>query len=434
MKRRSDERCRSTAVVCSLFALLAAIVKILSMWRPASIGVTALYLMATPRACAETARSWMDQGLQQMEQARYESAVEAFRRTLELDPTLALAQYDLGVCYFALGQFDNARRAFQESQRFNPADRFTAYYLARLDLLEDRVDEAIRRFEMLGKTGHVADEFYYLGAAYFRKGNFESAVRNLQKAAVINRGDYRIPFLLARAYRKLGRESDAEREYARSAKLRAADQQMARDILACNTALDSLPLASAMAECRKGSDGTDPVRLVNLGVALGQRGFYEAAVDSLVKAARLNPEDYEPHFNLGLTYFRLKQYAKAREPLETAVSLRPEAFDAVALLGSALFALGDDYGALPHLRQAHTLRPSDAKVGSLLFQQLTIIAQHLRGEKKYGEAISSLEEALRLKPDSADLHSEVAEIAAAIGDSSKAKRERALVEYYNKRP
>jgi Flp pilus assembly protein TadD len=376
----------------------------------------------------------MDQGLQHLEQARYEQAIEAFRRTLEIDPTFALAQYDLGVCYFALGQFDDARLAFQESQRLSPADRFTAYYRARLDLLEDRVDEAIRGFEALTNQGHVADEFYYLGSAHFRKGNFKAAVRNLQDAAAINPADYRIPFLLARAYQKLGREAEAEWEYARSAKLRAADRETARDILACNTSLDTLPLALAIAECRKDLYGTDPVKLVNLGVALGQRGFYEPAVDPLVKAARLNPEDYEPHFNLGLTYFRVKQYAKARGPLETAVSLRPEVFDAVALLGSALFALGDDYGALPHLRHAHALRPGDAKVGTLLFQELTIIAQHLRGEKKYGEAVSLLEEALSLKPNSTELHSEVAELATAMGDFSKAEREKALVEYYKKSP
>jgi Flp pilus assembly protein TadD len=404
------------------------------MARLVAVTVMILFLIAVPRVYAETAQSWMDQGLQHLEQARHALAIQAFRHALELDPALVLAQYDLGVCYFALGQFDDALGAFREAQRLNPADRFTAYYLARLDLIEGRVEEAIHGFEALTRNGHVADEYYYLGSAYFRQGDFQAAVQNLHQAAAANPDDYRVPFLLARAYKKLGRETGANREFARSVKLRAANQQTARDLLACNTALDALPPASAIAECRKSLYGTDPVKLVNLGVALGRRRFYEAAIDPFVKAVRLNPEDYEPHFNLGLTYFRLKQYAHARQPLETAASLRPEAFDAVALLGSALFALGDDYSALPHLRHAHTLRPDDAKVSSLLFQELTIIAQHLREEGKYREAISSLEEALRLKPDSARLHSEVAELAAATGDASKAAREKALVEHYEKNP
>jgi Flp pilus assembly protein TadD len=404
------------------------------MARPVSAALVALCLIAAPGVCAESATSWMDQGLQHLKQARYEQAIEAFRRALKLDPALVLAQYDLGVCYFALGQFDDAQRAFRESQLLNPSDRYTAYYLARLDLIQDRVGDAIRGFEALTSNGQVADAYYYLGSAYFRQGNFQSAVQSLQKAAAVNTGDYRIPFLLARAYKKLGREAAADREFTRSAKLRAADQLTARELLACNTALDTLPPASALAECRKSLYGTDPVKLVNLGVVWGEHGFYEAALDPLAKAAKLNPEDYEPHFNLGLTYVRLKQYAKARQPLEIAVSLRSEAFDAVALLGSVLFALGDDYGALPHLRHAHMLRPGDAKVSTLLFQELTIIAQHLRGERKYGEAISSLEEALRVRPGAVQLHSEIAELAAAMGDVSRAEREKALGEYYKKNP
>jgi len=346
---------------------------------------------------AQTAQSWMDQGLRHLEFARYESAIEAFHHALDLDSTLALAHYDLGVSYFALGRFNEARAAFEQSRRLNPADRFTSYYLARLDLLEDRLDDAIRAFESMAHPRPVADELYYLGSAYFRKGDFESAARNLRDAAANNAVDYRVSFLLARTLRKLGHETEARDQFARSSKLRDDARATAQDILHCHSALNRLPREAAMETCRKGLYGTDPVKLVSLGVALGEHGLYTEAIDPLTKAARLSPEDYEPHFNLGLTYFRLKQYGNARAPLETAVSLRPEAFDAVAVLGSALFALGDDYAALAQLRHAHSLRPVDAKVNALLSQELLITARHLRAQHDYDKANVLQNEAAQLE-------------------------------------
>ncbi len=393
-----------------------------------------LFLLALVPSCAEDAKSLVGQGLRDLNQARYEAAIGSFRRALELDPTLAIARYDLGVCYFSQGQFDEARRSFEESRRLNPGHAFTAYYLARLDLLQNRLDQAIRGFQMLVAGKPVADEFYYLGSAWFRKGDFVSAAQNLERAAAVQPEDYRIPFLLARAYRKLGRDADAEKQYALSAKLRDADRRTARELLDCNTVLDTMPLAAAMERCRAALYGTDPGKLVSLGVALGQHGRYEEAIDPLAKAARLDSENYEPHFNLGLTYFRLKRYADARQPLETAISLRPEAFDALAVLGSALFALGDDPAALVNLRHAHELQPGDPKVAGLLFEELKISARHAELEKNYSQAIILSEEALRLQPDFVELHAAIARMAAALGDSSKAEREKALVARYSKHP
>jgi Flp pilus assembly protein TadD len=387
-------------------------------------GLLLILLSALPSIRAEDPHSLLGKGFEALNQARYEAAIESFQRALELDPTLAIARYDLGVCYFSEGQFEDARRSFEESRRLNPAHPFTAYYLARLDLLEDRVDEAIREFQALAKDKPIADEFYYLGSAWFRKGDFAAAAKSLERAAAVQPGDYRIPFLLARTYAKMRRNTAAEQQYALSTKLRDADRQSAEDLLTCDTALSSLPPAAAIERCRAALYGADPGKLVSLGVALGQHGRYEDALDPLAKAARLDPENYEPHFNLGLTYFHLKRYADAQQPLETAVSLRPEAFEALAVSGSILFALGDDGAALPRLRHAHELRPGEPKMKQLLIEELKISARHATTEKDYDQAIALWEEALRLEPGSAELRGAIAE----------AEHEKALARDTGRRP
>jgi tetratricopeptide (TPR) repeat protein len=125
---------------------------------------------------------------------------------------------------------------------------------------------------------------------------------------------------------------------------------------------------------------------------------------------------------LGLTYFRIKKYQEAKGPLEMAARLRPEFYDAVALLGSTLFTLGDDYGAVGHLRHAYQLRPSDEKVKSLLFEQLRIIAQHLISAEQYKDSIEYLQEALTLRPESAELQSQLAQATAAVKENGPAKQ------------
>jgi len=354
-----------------------------------------------PLSAEDTARALLGQGLAHLEHARYEPAAEALERAVQLDPTLTLAQYDLGVCYFAQGRFADAHGAFDKALLLNPHHRFTAYYLARLDLMEGSLHAAIAKFTSLGDSQPVADESYYLGSAYFRKGELEPAIRSLRKAIALKPEDSRAHFLLARVYQKAGRSKEAKKQFALSEQFRGADQERARDILACDNALDSQDRERAIERCRELLDGADPVKLVSLGIALGKRQLHEPAIEPFRKAARLDPEDFEPHYNLGLTYFRMKNYAAARGPLETAVALRPEYFDAVSLLGSALFALGDDRNALGRLRHAHELRPADEKIKSLLVQELAITARHVEAAGDGRQAAALLQEARSLQSEPA---------------------------------
>ena len=367
-------------------------------------------------------------GLKALGQDRYEEAIPVFRQALELNPSLLVARYDLGVAYFSLGKNAEAREAFEEVLRVNPQHLFAAYFLGRVDLAEGHLDEAIRRFEAVSKGKPIADEQYYLASAYFRKGETGKAISTLKQAAVAKPGDYRIHLLLARCYQKSGRAAEGRAEYELSEKLHGTYQTKAQEIIQCQQSLASKPREEAEAECRQLLGGDDPTKLVSQGVLLAQYGLYDHAVIPLAKAAAIDPEDYEAQFNLGLTYFKMKRYQEARKPLEAAVTLRPESYDAVALLGSVLFSLADDFGALRQLRHAHQLRPDDEKMTALLFEELRIIAQHYFAQKHYQESVLYFEEALALRPD-VELHSQLALAYTALGDEAKAAREQAAAKH-----
>ena len=141
-----------------------------------------------------------------------------------------------------------------------PDRKFARYYIARLDLLEDHLDSAIRALEPLAAQGLGADEFYLLGTAYFKKGQTDAAIARLKRAALLNSGDSRVHFQLARAYQKVGKSEEAAKEYKLSSESRDQDQKRSRDLSECEASLASKK-PDAAAHCRVLLDGDDTIRL-----------------------------------------------------------------------------------------------------------------------------------------------------------------------------
>jgi tetratricopeptide (TPR) repeat protein len=362
----------------------------------------AVLLVGVP-ASAQDAQAFFGEGLKELREARFELAEEALQRAVTLDPSLGSAYYDLGVCYFADGQFDDAQKAFERALRLSPGNRFAQYYLARISLLQNHAPKAILGFEGLIHEGPVADEFYYLGSAYWHEGNVPAAIRNLTKAAELKSKDSRVHYLLARIYRHVGNAAGAEQELQLSTRLRSDSQKDAQQINRCASTLRSLPTDKAIDECRRELDGADPVKLVSLGALLAEAGALEAAVGPLIRATHLDPDDYESRFDLGLVDMHLKRYSEAKEALGAAVSLQPESFEALALLGSALFSLGEDLAAVDKLRSAHRLQPGNEKVIGLLVSECQIIGSHELVLGNYSQAATYLDNASELLPGSAQI-------------------------------
>ena len=135
--------------------------------------------------------------------------------------------YDnLGLCYEALGRFDEAERSFEEALRLNRAEKarspWPALNLGLLLRRLDRPEAAEARFrESLAADPRFPQARYQLGVALEGRGLVAEAITELNEAARLD-PDYAEPqYALARLYRRSGDKERADRALERFLEIKA---------------------------------------------------------------------------------------------------------------------------------------------------------------------------------------------------------------------
>ncbi len=156
---------------------------------------------------------------------QFAKALESLRRAVELDPGLAKAHDSLGLCYEALGRFDEAERSWQEAIRLESGKPTRSPWpplnlglmLSRLD----RPDAAEARFrESIACDPRFAAAHYQLGLALEKKGRAPEAVGELEEAARLDPAAAEAEYALARVYRRAGDNAKADRALQRFEELK----------------------------------------------------------------------------------------------------------------------------------------------------------------------------------------------------------------------
>jgi tetratricopeptide (TPR) repeat protein len=156
---------------------------------------------------------------------QYAAAIGSLQRAVQLDPALARAHDSLGLCYEALGRFDEAQRAWQEAIRLETGKPTRSPWpplnLGLLLTRLDRLDEAEARFrEAVGSDPGFAAAHYQLGLALEKKGRADEALAEIEEAARLDAASPEAQYALARLYRRAGDTAQAERALQRFEELR----------------------------------------------------------------------------------------------------------------------------------------------------------------------------------------------------------------------
>lgn len=146
---------------------------------------------------------------------RFQDAIQKLKVAIGLDPELVKAYDSLALSYEALGQPDEAVRAFDEaiprnrnSARPSP---WPALDFGELLLKLGRYEEAKSYFkESLRYTPELPQAHYKLGLAYEKLGTNQAAIAELEKAVSLNHSYPEPYYALSRIYRRQGEDQLAE--------------------------------------------------------------------------------------------------------------------------------------------------------------------------------------------------------------------------------
>jgi tetratricopeptide (TPR) repeat protein len=327
-----------------------------------AIAAGILLLPQSAPVATETAMGHLGKGTELMRSERYQEAANEFEQALAENGKLDEARLNLAICDFELRDYAAATPLFSGLVGSKAQSATAIYYLGRIDLLQDELDQAIARFQSLERNGkEVQDEKYFLAVALFRKQRYAESADLLKQWIAENPRDFRAHQRLARVLLKLGQPKEAEREFAQTRELQAS-----KALRTCQSLLAAGKSDEAWQQCQPMTETDDVDKLVALGIAFGDKGDAQHARAIWDKAVRLDPDSPEINYNLALSCFQMRDMAQARAYASNAVRLWPDFPEANVLYGTVLYMLADDSQAKEVLAHAQELRPDDEMVRRLL--------------------------------------------------------------------
>jgi serine/threonine protein kinase/Flp pilus assembly protein TadD len=229
-----------------------------------------------------------------------EFARQMFNRAIEIDPEYGRAYAGVADANSLLYKYFDAREAnlrqaesaSRKAIELEPELAETHVARAVALSMAKKFDEATVEFDLALKLDPKNFEAsYWYGRMHLTQGEFEDAVKLLERAALIRPDDYQIPGFLAQALSPLGRTDEAEAQFRRQTRL--VDDHLELnpdDPRACilgaiaHATLKDEAKSIAFAERAIAADPDDPMLLYNAACNFAQLERIDEAIAALEQA------------------------------------------------------------------------------------------------------------------------------------------------------
>jgi Flp pilus assembly protein TadD len=167
------------------------------------------------------------------------SAMELFRRALEVDPNEAAAHRELGYLLWLSGQYDEAERQLRAALALDEQNPWGHEYLGSLLLSLDRAGEAEREFRMAIALWPEVPLFYCdLGDSLARQNRLTEADVAYKHSLAANVNDYVANLRYGQLLMHTGRLRDAQRYLTRALATKPGDERASKSLEALALALE----------------------------------------------------------------------------------------------------------------------------------------------------------------------------------------------------
>jgi len=302
------------------------------------------------------ARSYLNLGVMQTRGERFGEAAELFEQAAAIDPDFPQLRRSLGVARFNAKQFDKATEPLSRALAADPTDAGLRRMLAMASLETEAYERAAELLEE--DTGRASDpslQFAYgvslvrsgrareaetvfrgllsqhgdwpelnvvLGQAHAQEGDFESAIRSLQRSLELKPDVAEANGTLGVIYLKQGRLAEAESALRAELKTQPQDLKSQQNLAVVldlqQRGAEALPFLRRIVESKP--DVADSRYL--LGKILLSQGEVAEAVEQLEAAARLAPQDANVRYQLGKAYQGQGRTELAQQEFETFRQLK----------------------------------------------------------------------------------------------------------------
>jgi protein O-GlcNAc transferase len=367
-----NTRIRSSASALLLFVVVHA-------------SVVALPAQESPATAA------FREGAAAQQRGDLQSAAEAYRRAIEIEPRLAEAHANLGAVLARLGRYEDAVLSIERALAINPKLTAARLNLGLAHYRAGALSAAAEAFHAVhGAEPSLLQARQLLGLVLVELGRDAEAIPHLEASAQAA-DEPAVLFALGRAYSRRG-DPRAEIVADRLAKLpegKALWHQLRGLVLQRDdrhqNALEAFEAAAAL-------NAGLPQLSVNIGVsrlALGDRdGARQAFNAALVRSDR----DAAAHIYLAWMDEQDDRLLDARRHAEQAVALEGGLAESQGLLGRILLKQGNPALATPHLEAAVAAEPRNASWRFLLGQAYQRSGHTEAATRQFAEARSLKEQ------------------------------------------
>nr|WP_228049757.1 serine/threonine-protein kinase [Tychonema sp. LEGE 06208] len=360
------------------------------------------------------AKEYYEQGVEKSRNQDAEAALQAFNKSIQLNPNNADSFYLRGNANYDLKKYQEAIADYSQAIALNPK-YFKAYFnrgLARNDFNDRR--GAIEDYtQVLKLQPNDVDTYYERGITYLELQDYNMAIQDFTEAI-------RLQPKLVKAYhsRGLARAGSGDLQgaigdYTEAIKLDAQNVDAFYSRGRARFHLGDYQGALADYSQVIAIDPKSGDAYTNRCSTQLNLGAYQAAIDDCTQAISLSDEDGVPYNNRCIAYLNLKDYPKAIADCTQAVTLNPNNYNALSNRGLARNAGGDSQGAIADFTAAIGLNPNDAEAyanRAKVYQQLN----------NYNSAIGDYVQAIRLNPNYAAAYYGRGMVRRSLGDKAGA--------------
>ena len=359
----------------------------------------------------EQAQYWLKYGVKQAEQKKYEAAIQALNKAIDLDPRLQSAYYNLGLIYYQTGKPGEAVRHYYEALKLEPGDIQARRGLGLAYVAQKNWPRAAAVFaDLLRITPDDAEAALQLGRVYLQMKQPGKALGPLQKAAELRPEDPVTHLYLAEVLTLADRLTEAEEHLLRARQLKPDSEQITRELINLYVAscrfLSAEPLAAELVAKHPDDKQLRAAQIriyEGLGLSREKRQAQEALLGQLTRREAL-----AVRAQLAEEYLAEARYDEALPHLKALHQARRKDSGITVMLARCYLRLGQIEQTLQVLAKAlqqHPLQPELA----------TMLGDLYVGRGELAKALDAYEQALAADRDYLEALQGACQVGARLG-------------------